>query len=214
MARGNDLTGLIFGKLTVIERAGSNKFGRAMWKCKCNCEKQTIVIVSGFNLTQKQTTSCSCVKKTSNGLTNEYPREYGIWRKMIDRCYSEKDDSYQYYGQRGIATSDSWRESFITFMEDMGPRPDKTMILGRKDINGDYCTDNCNWVYPESHAINKRNTVLVEYDGMKLSASQWGRLLGISHSSITQRLNVGLPIEEVLFKNSKTIPICERVPIK
>ena len=33
-----DLTGMKFGRLTVIERAGKTKQGNALWKCKCDCE--------------------------------------------------------------------------------------------------------------------------------------------------------------------------------
>lgn len=35
-----DLTGQTFGKLTVIERAGSDKHGNALWKCQCNCSEK------------------------------------------------------------------------------------------------------------------------------------------------------------------------------
>ena len=42
-----DESGNVYGRLTVIERA-ENKDGRAYWKCRCECGKETIV--SGKNL--------------------------------------------------------------------------------------------------------------------------------------------------------------------
>lgn len=36
MAACIDLTGMKFGRLTVIERAGRTKQGNALWKCKCD----------------------------------------------------------------------------------------------------------------------------------------------------------------------------------
>lgn len=38
-----DITGQKFAKLTVIERAGSDKWGCALWKCQCECGNLTIV---------------------------------------------------------------------------------------------------------------------------------------------------------------------------
>lgn len=43
MAACIDLTGMKFGRLTVIERAGKTKQGNALWKCKCDCGNETIV---------------------------------------------------------------------------------------------------------------------------------------------------------------------------
>lgn len=50
--------GNTYGLLTVIERA-ENKDGRAYWKCKCECGKETIV--SGKNLRNGNTQSCGCM---------------------------------------------------------------------------------------------------------------------------------------------------------
>lgn len=37
MSRAKDISGERFGKWTVLSRAGSNKDGRAMWLCECDC---------------------------------------------------------------------------------------------------------------------------------------------------------------------------------
>lgn len=43
-ARGaKDMTGLRFGRLLVLERAGTSKARTAMWLCKCDCGKTCIV---------------------------------------------------------------------------------------------------------------------------------------------------------------------------
>lgn len=56
--RLRDLTGKTFGKLTVLRRGGSNKFGNVIWFCSCSCgETHT---VSGGNLLNGGTTSCGC----------------------------------------------------------------------------------------------------------------------------------------------------------
>ena len=53
-----DLTGQRFGRLLVIERAGSNKNGEATWDCLCDCGKAKVVL--GTLLRRGATRSCGC----------------------------------------------------------------------------------------------------------------------------------------------------------
>lgn len=55
-----DITNQKFGKLTVIERIGSDSSGCATWKCKCDCGKT--IVVSGAKLKNNHTRSCGCYK--------------------------------------------------------------------------------------------------------------------------------------------------------
>lgn len=61
MTQLNDLTGQKFGKLTVLEYAGS-KYGRSSWKCQCECGN--IYIASQHGLTYGETLSCGCLKSS------------------------------------------------------------------------------------------------------------------------------------------------------
>jgi len=53
--------GNTYGYLTVIERAPNNKDGRAMWKCRCKCGNEVIVL--GKHLRSGNTKSCGCYQK-------------------------------------------------------------------------------------------------------------------------------------------------------
>ena len=66
--KGNvkDLIGQTFNKLTVIERAGSDKRGEALWNCQCECGNQIIVL--GSNLRTGHTTSCGCERRSRGEL--------------------------------------------------------------------------------------------------------------------------------------------------
>lgn len=75
-----DMTGLTFGRLTVLECAGRNKFNQFLWKCKCSCGNEHTTtrgaLVSGG------VTSCGCYNLevvTKHGLsrTKEYILMYG-----------------------------------------------------------------------------------------------------------------------------------------
>lgn len=60
-----DLTGCIFGYLTVLERNGSavrKHNSHAVWKCKCCCG--AVVNVSASCLTGGHTISCGCIKRS------------------------------------------------------------------------------------------------------------------------------------------------------
>jgi hypothetical protein len=56
-----DLLGQQFGRLLVIERTENNKWGRAVWICKCSCGN--IVKVKGNSLLLHKTKSCGCLRR-------------------------------------------------------------------------------------------------------------------------------------------------------
>lgn len=56
--------GNIYGHLTVIDRAGSDKRGEALWKCECDCGNKRDIIVLGSNLRNNHTTSCGCDRRS------------------------------------------------------------------------------------------------------------------------------------------------------
>jgi hypothetical protein len=54
-----DLTGQVFGKLTVLEQS-ENKGARTAWRCRCDCGR--IVTVVTTSLRSGNTKSCGCVR--------------------------------------------------------------------------------------------------------------------------------------------------------
>lgn len=53
------LAGRRFGRLEVVERDGSDGFGKATWKCICDCGNTAVIV--GYNLTGGSTLSCGCL---------------------------------------------------------------------------------------------------------------------------------------------------------
>jgi hypothetical protein len=83
---------------------------------------------------------------------------YKTWCQMIDRCYNPNANGYHHYGGRGITVCARWRFDFWLFVEDMPARPlGKT--LERKNVNGNYCPENCEWADAKTQANNKRKKV-------------------------------------------------------
>lgn len=161
-----DLTGVRFGKLTVLEKS-DKKSKRVSWVCECDCGN--IVTVSATNLTQGNTMSCGCYRieklvqmNTTHG--ESHTRLYGVWQGMRERCYRESDVSYYLYGGRGITVCDEWENSYESFKiwaeangyDWFAKRGDCT--LDRIDVNGMYCPENCRWVDMKVQSNNKRNS--------------------------------------------------------
>ena len=59
-----DLTGQKFGRLTVIERKESDKYGNTLWLCKCECGNEKVTV--GYSLKKGVTMSCGCLQKDAN----------------------------------------------------------------------------------------------------------------------------------------------------
>ena len=80
MTRGNvkNLSGQTFGRLKVIERNGSDKHGKALWKCICECGSEKIVIATTSQLTTSHTQSCGCLQKERTSKANKKYNSYDL----------------------------------------------------------------------------------------------------------------------------------------
>ena len=54
--RCEDLGSKKIGRLTALESIGSNKWGRAVWHCKCDCGNESVVTAN--NLKERLVSSC------------------------------------------------------------------------------------------------------------------------------------------------------------
>jgi hypothetical protein len=75
-----DLTGVTFGRLTVVQRAPSTGRG-ARWLCKCECGNTRIV--AGADLTIGHTKSCGCWQRQKS-IKARCKRPSGAWTLEAD----------------------------------------------------------------------------------------------------------------------------------
>ena len=80
VSHAKDITGQRFGMLTVLKRAGTNKHRKALWKCKCDCGRTTVV--SSVDLVTGNTKSCGCLGKN---YAKRNLMEGGYWYETLQK---------------------------------------------------------------------------------------------------------------------------------
>jgi hypothetical protein len=106
---------------------------------------------------------------------------------MKRRCYDARAVGYDRYGGQGIAVCDQWRDSFETFLQDMGERPLGTTLERKKNSLG-YDPDNCVWATPKQQARNRCDNHYLTVAGKTLTIMEWSELTGINEQTIHERL--------------------------
>lgn len=200
MKKPRDITGQRFGRLIAISFVEIRHGNKHFWKFLCDCGKTTITQKTG--VMGGHTISCGCYRKevtsrnaTTHGLS-KHPL-YNIWIMMRSRCLDPTDEAYHYYGGRGITVCDEWKNSFETFLKDMGERPPNTS-LDRIDNNGNYCPDNCRWATQKQQLRNYSRNIKVEYFGKQYCLKDLCVELGLSYSMIDQRYRKSHSIESLI----------------
>jgi hypothetical protein len=202
-----DLTGKVYGRLTVKEYDKSKK-ERLFWICQCECGK--IVSISGEHLRRGLTHSCGCFRKelssmrlkktqTKHGLsrTTLYRKFTGMKR----RCYSVKDKHYVDYGGRGIKIYDEWLKDFQKFYDwsiSNGYKPG--LSIDRIDNNDGYYPWNCRYVDIKKQQNNKRNNKIIIFKGEAMCVNDWSRKTKIPSNVISSRLRMGWSVKDALTR--------------
>lgn len=192
--RVHGLQGRVFGRLTVLRRHGKTAYNEATWKCKCECGTQKIV--QGKNLRNGSTVSCGCFKNEMlaiNGIKHgmKGTPEYSTWAAMKRRCCAPDDKDYPRYGGKGITLCDEWRESFESFYNHIGPRPNGTTVDRIKNHLG-YEPGNVRWATAKEQQNNRTNNIHVTtLRGDTIPIGEAARILGITHGAAILRYKRG-----------------------
>lgn len=206
MSKIHDLTGQKFALLTVVDRAEKATRGKAYWRCQCDCGNSTVV--SGTNLITGAVKSCGCLKhKTQDTHHLSNTRLYRIWNALIQRCNNKNHSAYRYYGEKGIAVCEAWKDDFITFYEwaMMNGYSDE-LTIDRIDIAKGYFPENCRWVSRKVQANNRTFCKMIEYNGKIQTLTQWCEELGLNYKLIHSRLyRLGWSFEKAI-----SVPVKKR----
>lgn len=200
-----NIIGKKFNRLLVLEQVDSNEKHYRKYKCLCECGNITHLrysaIVNGY------TKSCGCLhrevasKVHSKGY-NTKSKEYKTWAGIKRRCYNKNDHAYHRYGGRGITMCDEWKNSYLTFLEDMGECPVGCTSIDRINNNKGYSKDNCRWTTKIVQANNTSTNKFYTYNGETDTLANLCRKYNKRYKSIHKRLYNGFSIEDAFAKPS------------
>lgn len=202
----NNLTGHIFGRLTVVGRTVPMD-RRTRWMCSCSCGG--IKNVLSENLLSGNTQSCGCLSKENphnirHGL-RRHPL-YGVWKGIKARCYNKKNKAYHNYGGRGVVMCKEWidnPEAFINWALDSGwehgmevDKDKKAIEKGVASIEYSplYCSILTNKENMNYRSDNRRITAFGESKTM----AQWTDLYQLPPKAIYSRLKIGWDEEKAI----------------
>mgnify|MGYP000002957813 FL=1 len=199
-----DISGEKFGKLTVL-KLDKIVNRKSYWIVRCECG----TIKSVRSDTLKVITSCGCNKKKQDiinlGITNHHELThhpvYSIWNAMINRCGNPHNKHYNNYGGRGIKVCEEWKDIriFSKWADETGFEPNKNLSIERKDVNGDYCPENCCWIDRKFQTRNRRNTVMLKIDGVNKPLSEWCEIYNVPYEKVIGRYYRGIQAADDLF---------------
>ena len=186
-----DISGKTYNRLTVIRKIGVNRSRAVVWECLCVCGNKSNV--TGTALRRGSTKSCGCIKHEY--YPNHFVKHgkfgtkiYRTWGGIKFRCENPNSKAYPGYGGRGIKMYEPWSKSFVEFYKYIGDPPTDKHTLDRIDNNKGYEPGNIQWATWKQQANNRRDTVIIEYKGQKMSISEWARLRNIKINTLNARI--------------------------
>lgn len=194
-----DFTGQRFGRLLVLSKS-PNRNGQPAYLCRCDCGVEKIIRSSQFFT---NTRSCGCLSRENTSRRSithgdsHSAVEYQIWNSMWNRCENAGNESYSRYGGRGIKVCERWLK-YENFLADLGRRPSRIYSIERKNNDGDYCPENCQWATLKEQANNRSTNHPITIGGVTRNISEWATEAGLSHEALSWRINRGWPEEDLL----------------
>jgi hypothetical protein len=180
-----------------------------LYSVNCVCECNKLHTTDFQALKRSKVKSCGCLNKevatknmTKHGLcmkNGKKTSEYVTWIKMKHRCFNINSKDYIHYGGRGITVCEEWKNSFETFLKDIGEKPSIDYSLERIDVNGNYESSNCKWILKKDQPKNTRFVQPFEYQGIKKSLPEWAEYLKLSYGMLRYRIyDLKLTFEEAI----------------
>lgn len=194
-----DLTNKRFGRLTVLQHI---RVGKGKCYCICDCGKYKEVRAD--HLYRGLTQSCGCLKAERTSIKNKKHGEcmtslYGVWSGIKARCHNPRSTNYKNYGKRHIRVCDEWMkdfESFSKWAKENGYK--KGLTIDRINVDGNYEPNNCRWVDNKTQCRNKRNNVLIEFNGNLLTMAEVAEKLNIKYHRFVWRYKNGKTFDEII----------------
>jgi hypothetical protein len=132
-------------------------------------------------------------------------RIYSIWRGMKFRCDNPKSNQYSNYGGKGIRVCNDWLDFHIFQNWALSNGYADHLTLDRKNNNGHYCPENCQWISSKEQNRKRTNNHNITYNGITKCLMAWAddSSINIKPDTFKRRLLLGWSIEDALTKKLK-----------
>jgi hypothetical protein len=131
-------------------------------------------------------------------------RLHNIWVKMRARCQNPNNDSFRFYGARGVTVCDRWNK-FELFRSDVGDPPSDKHTLDRIKATGNYEPGNVRWATAAEQSRNCRRTIYAEIDGERMCLKDAAAARGFKYATVRDRIQRhGWTVDQAL--NTPVIP--------
>ena len=209
MAKALDITGKVFGRLTVINLSEKRTCNKRHWNCACVCGG--VVVVAQANLNRGATKSCGCFHKdraiqankthgmTGLGGSKQDKKLFGVWMSMRWRCNSPKDEHYKNYGGRGIKVCPEWGDFAASYTWALANGYENGLQIDRSNNDKGYSPENCRWVSSSTNCRNTRQNRVFTVLGVTKCLTELAEDYGQPARRVFHRLRLGWTIEDALF---------------
>jgi hypothetical protein len=140
---------------------------------------------------------------------------YNHHKTMKKRCNNKNDTRYNHYGGRGITYCPEWEQfapSFRDWSSANGFVEGQGLTLERIDNDGNYEPSNCRWIPLTEQALNRSNTIRIEYGGIIYSMPELSEQKHIDYLTLWHRYQNGdrgeklvRPVQPISFEHDGQI---------
>lgn len=117
-------------------------------------------------------------------------RLYKIYHGMKQRCLNPNNPEFKNYGGRGITICDEWLADFMSFYEWAKENGyEENLSIERKNVNGNYEPDNCEWIPLSKQCWNRTDTHYITANGITKTIKQWSDISGVPMTVINARID-------------------------
>lgn len=217
------LVGQRFGRLLVLEPAGTSKHNKTQSLCRCDCGTEKVILNS--HLLNGNTKSCECLSRdiTSerrfiHGFTvrnngKKQTRSYTAWINMKMRCTNKYLPQAKDYMGRGIRACKRYFGSCAAIVEDIGECPPNLEIDRWPNNDGHYSCGRCEeclsqgwafnirWATVQEQARNRRTNRVVTVRGLTDCLIALTDRFCVPYHRTKARLRAGWTPEDAFFKS-------------